>query len=371
MKRKIILWLLVIVSCFVLCSCKSKVAVDTDNMITSIGEVTLDSGEAIQAAEDAVDVLSENDYEHLEHLDELKSARAIYDDLVDRDEAAQIIAAINRVKDNIKLDSKDAIYTVRTEYDKASINVQNYVTNYSDLELAEKKVNTLLVEDVIQKIDAVGTVTLESEDSISAAENALNDLGSLREQVSNVETLRKAKETLKTLKNEEAARKLAEKEAAQKAALKKMRTSTDKVEGITWYKPSNKPRYANLRSYVLPYIGKYNKSGAAWLRLDIHYTGDDWIFWTDVTFFIDGEKKYSKSYDYYDIVRDVGHGVWEYVDILASKADITMLKEIADSEETIVRFKGEHHHYDLTVDASDKAAINDVLTAYDALKGTK
>ena len=47
-----------------------------------------------------------------------------------------------------------------------------------------------------------------------------------------------------------------------------------------------------------------------------------------------------------------------------------MLKEIAASKETIVRFQGEHYRYDLTIKASDKTAINDVLTAYEALKGT-
>ena len=372
MKRKAILCFLAIMSCFVLCSCKSKAVIDADSLISSIGEVTLDSGEAIQAAESAVEALSEKDYEHLEHLDELKSARVLYDDLVDRDEAEQLMASINRVKDNITLDSKDAIAAVRIEYNKASTNVRNYVTNYSDLEVAEETVNTLLVEDVIQKIDAIGTVTLKSEDAISAAQNAFNNLGSILDQdrVSNIDTLRQARETLKTLKEKEAARKIAEKEAAQKAALKKMRTKTDKVEGITWYHASNEPRYANSRSYVLPYIGKRG-SGSPWLRLKIHYTGDDWIFWTDLTFFIDGVQKYSKSYDYFDVLREVGGGdVWECIDISPSSEDIKMLEAIADSKETIIRFKGKNHRYDLTVKASDKTAINDVLTAYESLKGT-
>lgn len=370
--KRVIAALLSLSLCFALCSCKSQEATNVDNLICSIGEVTLDSGEAIRTAESAVEALSEKDYEHLEHLEELKSARARYDDLVDRDEAERLVAAINRVKDNIKLDSKDAIAAVRIEYNKASTNVRNYVTNYSDLEVAEETVNTLLVEDVIQKIDAIGTVTLKSEDAISAAQNAFNNLGSILDQdrVSNIDTLRQARETLKTLKEKEAARKIAEKEAAQKAALKKMRTETDKVEGITWYHASNEPRYANSRSYVLPCIGKRG-SGYPWLRLKIHYTGDDWIFWTDLTFFIDGVKKYSKSYNSYDILRDVGGGdVWESIDISPSDTDITMLKEIADSKETIVRFQGEHYRYDLTIKASDKTAINDVLTAYEALKGT-
>lgn len=368
--KRVIAALLSLCLCFALCSCKSQEATNVDNLICSIGEVTLNSKDAIEQAENAANALSESKYNQLEHIDDLKSARAIYDDLIAQNRAKEIMESIDRIKDNITLNySPSAISAVRRTYNNADNKTQSYVTNYSDLEQAEKTLNDLLVTDVIQKIDAIGTVTLGSESAISDAQNAFNNLGGIQDQVTNIETLRQAKETLKTLKDKEATRKLAEKEAAQKTALKKMRTSTDKVEGITWYKSSNQPRYANSRSYVLPYIGK-QESGYPWLRLDIHYTGDDWVFWTDLTFFIDGVKKYSKSYTYYDILRDVGGGdVWECIDISPSDADVTMLKEIADSKETIVRFQGEHYHYDLTVKASDKTAINDVLTAYEALKG--
>jgi hypothetical protein len=47
-----------------------------------------------------------------------------------------------------------------------------------------------------------------------------------------------------------------------------------------------------------------------------------------------------------------------------------MLKQIANSKETIVRFQGDNYHYDLTVKSSDKTAINQVLTAYEALKNS-
>ena len=370
MKRIVALIFLSIISCLVLCSCKSKAATDADNLICSIGDVTLNSEEAIQKAETAIETLNENDYRHLEHLDDLKSARAIYDDLVDQSKAQQIMTAIDQLKDNITLDSKDAISSIRKDYDNANSKVQSFVTNYSDFEQAENLLNTLLVKDVMQKIDAIGMVTLESETAISDAQNAFNNLDNIQQgRVSNIEILKKAKDTLKVLKEKQAERELAEKEAAQKKALSKLRTSSDKVEGITWYKSSNQPRYANSRSYVLPYIGKRDSSSFPWLRLKFHYTGDSWIFWTDLTFSIDGVKKYSKSYNSYDILREVGGGdVWESMDIAPSDADITMLKEIADSKETIIRFQGEHYHYDLTVKASDKAAINDVLTAYEALK---
>ena len=143
-----------------------------------------------------------------------------------------------------------------------------------------------------------------------------------------------------------------------------MKVTTDKVEGITWYHSPNEPYYADSRSYVLPYIGK--KDSSVWLRLRFHYTGNSWIFFDNLTIVVDGQKYY-KTFSYYDVNRDNDTEVWEWVDIAPSTADIQMLENIADSQETIVRFQGDNYHYDLTIKSSDKAAIKDVLAAYNAL----
>ena len=133
----------------------------------------------------------------------------------------------------------------------------------------------------------------------------------------------------------------------------------DKVENITWYKPQAYPYYANSRSYVLPYIG-VDSYGNAWLRLVFHYTGDSWIFFKKITVSVDVQN-YVKDFDYFEVSRDNGSGdVWEYV-------DISMLRAIAASKETIVRFQGDDYHYDLTVKSSDKSAIISVLDAYSLL----
>jgi hypothetical protein len=140
----------------------------------------------------------------------------------------------------------------------------------------------------------------------------------------------------------------------------------DKVENITWYKPQAYPYYANSRSYVLPYIG-VDSYGNAWLRLVFHYTGDSWIFFKKITVSVDVQN-YVKDFDYFEVSRDNGSGdVWEYVDISPSGTDINMLRAIAASKETIVRFQGDDYHYDLTVKSSDKSAIISVLDAYSLL----
>ena len=37
-------------------------------------------------------------------------------------------------------------------------------------------------------------------------------------------------------------------------------------------------------------------------------------------------------------------------------------------KETVVRFQGDHYHYDLTISSSDKSAISQVLIAYEKLE---
>ena len=142
--------------------------------------------------------------------------------------------------------------------------------------------------------------------------------------------------------------------------------STSVLENIIWYKPQAYPYYANSRSYVLPYIG-VDSYGNAWLRLVFHYTGDSWIFFKKITVSVDGQN-YVKDFDYFEVSRDNGSGdVWEYVDISPSTTDINMLRAIAASKETIVRFQSDDYHYDLTVKSSDKSAIISVLDAYSLL----
>ncbi len=80
-------------------------------------------------------------------------------------------------------------------------------------------------------------------------------------------------------------------------------------------------------------------------------------------------RKLEKRFDYPDVVRDnEAYRVWEYVDDEVSFRDEEMLRAIADSKETLVRFRGDDHSHDFTGMDSDKQAIREVMTAYKALK---
>lgn len=336
---------------------KPESVIKAEDLIDEIGKVSIESEDAIIAAEKAVAALTGEEKERVKHLDDLEKARAKYDELVLDKKIAELQDVINAIG-TVTLESSDKIKAARTAYDNSSDDVKNGINNYNVLEAAEKQYSALSVDKVVALINAIGEVTLESGDKIEAANEAFDSLTKEDEaKVTNAQVLKDAQTKLAALKK-------ADKEARAKVALAKLKSEYDRVEGITWYYPSTYPKYIDTRSYILPYIGKRD-SGYSWLRLEMNYTGDDWIFWTKITFVVDGEKYY-KSFGYFDVERDSDGDVWECVDISPSDSDIELLRKIADSKETIVRFEGDYRK-DITISANDKTAIKQVLDAYDIL----
>ena len=137
----------------------------------------------------------------------------------------------------------------------------------------------------------------------------------------------------------------------------------DDVKGITWYEPKNKPQYVNDRSVSYLYIGKYD-SGKTFLRWKTIYTGDDWVFFDKIIFNVDGYN-FSIPYDKDTCYRDNGGGaVWEVMDVEPDKAWTRLLQLIATSENTIIRFEGDHKYRDVTLSQTDKDSIRDVLCVF-------
>lgn len=337
---------------------KPEAVVNAEDLIKAIGTVSLESEDAIIAAEKAVNDLTAEEKERVGKLDKLEKARAKYDELVAEAEVEEIQNAIKAIG-TVSLESYDKIKAARTAYDESDDAVKEKITNLNVLEAAEKEYSALNVTRVIALINEIGEVTLKSEDKIKAAKDAFDSLTKEDEaKVTNAKVLTDAKTKFDSLKK-------AEREAKAKAALSKLKSKYDRVEGRTWYYPSTYPQYVDTRCFVLPYIGR-NDSGHSWLRLEMNYTGDDWIFWTKITFVVDGEKYY-KYFSYYDVERDNDTEVWEYVDISPTDADVEMLRKIATSKETIVRFEGDNYRKDITISAADKTSIKQVLEAYDIL----
>ena len=102
------------------------------------------------------------------------------------------------------------------------------------------------------------------------------------------------------------------------------------------------------------------------MRLVCHYYGDDWIFFDRAIFSIDGENQ-TKPFSRSDLNRDHDGGyVWETADVAAGSFEQELMWEVVNSTQTIIRLEGNYVH-DITVSDTDKAAMREVLTCYEAL----
>lgn len=158
-----------------------------------------------------------------------------------------------------------------------------------------------------------------------------------------------------------------EKEANRKKALAKLISTHDQFQETTWYEPQCKPEYINRNAFYL-YMGESTSEstkGHTWLRWKMVYFGDEWIFFDEVIINVDGEN-YTKTFEYFDVEHDNNiSGVWEYVDIPLEDEDIPLLKAIANSQKTLIRFQGDQNRYDREITQNEKYGIMDVLNAYE------
>ena len=121
-----------------------------------------------------------------------------------------VIDKISAIGD-VTLESEDAIKEARTAYDALTDVQKELVSNKDVLEKAESTLKELqdakaadvkAAEEVTNKISAIGDVTLESEDAIKEARTAYDALtDAQKELVSNKDVLEKAETTLKELKD--------------------------------------------------------------------------------------------------------------------------------------------------------------------------
>ena len=182
-------------------------AVDAvEKLIDAIGTVTLDSEEAIKAARDAYDALTDAQKEQVGNYQTLLDAEAKLADLKAADAVEKLIDAIGTVT----LDSEEAIKAARGAYDALTEEQKELVGNYQTLLDAEAKLADLQAADAVEKlIDAIGTVTLDSEEAIKTARGAYDALtDAQKEQVGNYQTLLDAEAKLADLKAVDAVEKL-------------------------------------------------------------------------------------------------------------------------------------------------------------------
>ena len=150
-----------------------KAAKAVDEKIDAIGEVTLASESAIDAARAAYKALTEAQQAEVKSYDKLTAAEARLADLKAAKAVDEKIDAIGEVT----LESENAIDAARAAYEALTEAQQAQVTNYDKLTAAEARLAVLKPAKPVEKlIDAIGEVTLGSESDIAAARTAYDNL---------------------------------------------------------------------------------------------------------------------------------------------------------------------------------------------------
>ena len=197
-----------------------------EELIDTIGEVTLDSKDKIDAARKAYAALTSTQKQKVGNYTKLTDAEAKYEELMkayDEEKADAVEALINQIEDEVTLDSEAKITAARDAYEALTAEQKKLVDNYKKLTDAQYALALLKANEQDQKaaktvetlIDAIGTVTLDSEAKIIDARDAYNKLTAVQKDlVRNIAQLENAETKLAELKDETAANVVEEKIAA-------------------------------------------------------------------------------------------------------------------------------------------------------------
>ena len=166
-----------------------ELAEEVEKLIDAIGTVTEDSREAIEKARYAYDSLTEKQQIIVENARTLSEAELTYNHLL-ADPVEQLIASIGTVT----LEKKDLIDQARDAYDALTEEQKALVKDYQVLKDAVTTYwNLVAAQTAVDLIDQIGEVTLESGPKIRAAIEAYNSLtGEQQELVKNYDVLEHA-----------------------------------------------------------------------------------------------------------------------------------------------------------------------------------
>ena len=183
-------------------------ALGVDNMIANLPEViTIDSEKAVKAARDAYEVLTDDQKEYVENLEILEEAEAkiqtIREDMAAAKAVDDAIAALGE----ITIEDEEAIKAAREAYDALTEEQLDYVKNLEVLVAAEAAI-LVIKEDmaaayaVESLIDVIGDVeyTEECKEKLAMAREAYNNLTDVQKAyVGNLAVLETAEEAYKNL----------------------------------------------------------------------------------------------------------------------------------------------------------------------------
>lgn len=172
-------------------------------LISEIGEVTVESASKIEAAEAAVEELNDKQLEKVDNLATLSAAKEQYEIAVKTQKENN--KKINNVEERIsKIGeiSADSVCRIKIEnaryaYDALDPELQESVNNYDVLTAAENTYSQLAITAITDAINDIGTVSLDRAAAITAARKAYDKYSAdIQEQVENRDTLFSAEEQL-------------------------------------------------------------------------------------------------------------------------------------------------------------------------------
>lgn len=215
-------------------------AAEVDQKIAAIGKVTLESKDAIAAARAAYDALTDDQKAYVEHLNQLTAAEKEYAALAEKEEtdkkaAADVKAKIDAIG-KVTLSDKKAIAAARAAYNNLTDDQKTRISAETLNKLTDAEVQFAVLEKaakekvapVIDKINAIGRVTLASKADIDAARAAYSALTEEEQAyVTNAEQLKAAEKAYGKLVA------AAEKEEADKAAAEAVDKKIDAIGKVT------------------------------------------------------------------------------------------------------------------------------------------
>lgn len=164
--------------------------------IEALGEITLEKEEAVLAAREAYDALFPEGQAVVTNLLLLETAEQTLTLL-----KAQAVEGQIETLGEITLQKAEEVSAVRAAYEDLSFQEQQLVGNLSVLEEAEATLLKLQAQEVDDRIEALGEITLEKETEILAIREAYEALSAeAQDYVEQLPALETAEETLDTLK---------------------------------------------------------------------------------------------------------------------------------------------------------------------------
>lgn len=219
----------------------ASIMLDSEKTIMKARQAYDAASSKVQKKVTKYEILTEAEKQLAEMKAEIDSVEKAIDDIGYAEDADTDME--NGSVQGITLDSEKAIVNARQAYDKLRSDLRSSVDNIAILEKAEKALDMIkTVTDVIDRIDALGEITLDSETSVSEVRTSYDALSDEEKTlVYNLDILTTAETTISDLKKAEeervaaeaaaAEKKKAEEEAAKKAASTASSTSTPTASG--------------------------------------------------------------------------------------------------------------------------------------------